>query len=145
MKTFLSLLNKNLRALFCISSANWAMEFFGFRPAIWYIHHLTTDPKLYFWHVNRRVKNTKRKIASHLDAPLHPLFVDNWYSYHTYEVPFHIFIQLNLSVNQSQLDCGSILCKFCYKDLKIHCKIWGFHGGDYEEWCLLGCYAVWLL
>jgi hypothetical protein len=18
----------------------------------------------------------------------------------------------------------------------------GFHGGDYEEWCLLGCYAV---
>jgi hypothetical protein len=26
-----------------------------------------------------------------------------------------------------------------------NCKIWGFHGGDYEEWCLLGCYAVWLL
>jgi hypothetical protein len=25
------------------------------------------------------------------------------------------------------------------------CKIWGFHGGDYEEWRLLGCYAVWLL
>jgi hypothetical protein len=25
------------------------------------------------------------------------------------------------------------------------CKIWGFHGGDSEEWCLLGCYAVWLL
>jgi hypothetical protein len=24
-------------------------------------------------------------------------------------------------------------------------KIWGFHGGDFEEWCLLGCYAVWLL
>jgi hypothetical protein len=23
-------------------------------------------------------------------------------------------------------------------------KISGFHGGDYEEWCLLGCYAVWL-
>jgi hypothetical protein len=22
------------------------------------------------------------------------------------------------------------------------CKIWGFHGGDYEEWCLLGCYRV---
>jgi hypothetical protein len=21
----------------------------------------------------------------------------------------------------------------------------GFHGGDYEEWCLLGCYAVYLL
>jgi hypothetical protein len=27
----------------------------------------------------------------------------------------------------------------------LSCKIWGFHGGDYEEWCLLGCYAVWLL
>jgi hypothetical protein len=25
------------------------------------------------------------------------------------------------------------------------CKIWGFHGGDYEEWCLLGCCAMWLL
>jgi hypothetical protein len=24
-------------------------------------------------------------------------------------------------------------------------KIWGFHGGNYEEFRLLGCYAVWLL
>jgi hypothetical protein len=24
-------------------------------------------------------------------------------------------------------------------------KTWGFHSGDYEEWRLLGCYAVWLL
>jgi hypothetical protein len=23
--------------------------------------------------------------------------------------------------------------------------IWGFRGGDYEEWRLLGCYASWLL
>jgi hypothetical protein len=30
-------------------------------------------------------------------------------------------------------------------NMMITCKIWGFHGGDYEEWCLLGCYAVWLL
>jgi hypothetical protein len=22
-------------------------------------------------------------------------------------------------------------------------KIWDFHGGDYEEWCLLECYVVW--
>jgi hypothetical protein len=21
----------------------------------------------------------------------------------------------------------------------------GVHGGDYEEWCLLGCYTLWLL
>jgi hypothetical protein len=27
----------------------------------------------------------------------------------------------------------------------IACKIWGFHGGDYEECCLLGCCAMWLL
>jgi hypothetical protein len=27
----------------------------------------------------------------------------------------------------------------------VSCKVGGFHGGDYEEWCLLGCYAVWLL
>jgi hypothetical protein len=25
------------------------------------------------------------------------------------------------------------------------CKVWGFHGGDYEECRLLGCYALWLL
>jgi hypothetical protein len=25
------------------------------------------------------------------------------------------------------------------------CKIWGFHGGDCEGCCLLGCDAVWLL
>jgi hypothetical protein len=31
------------------------------------------------------------------------------------------------------------------QQLKALCKIWGFHGGDYEEWFLLGCYAVWLL
>jgi hypothetical protein len=27
----------------------------------------------------------------------------------------------------------------------ILCKIFGFHGGEYEECGLLGCYAVWLL
>jgi hypothetical protein len=32
---------------------------------------------------------------------------------------------------------------FCMKILE--CKTWGIHGGDYEEWPLLGCYAVWLL
>jgi hypothetical protein len=25
----------------------------------------------------------------------------------------------------------------------LPCKIWGFHSGDYEECCLLGCYAMW--
>jgi hypothetical protein len=27
----------------------------------------------------------------------------------------------------------------------IICKTSGFHGGDYEVWRLLGCYAMWLL
>jgi hypothetical protein len=27
----------------------------------------------------------------------------------------------------------------------VDCKIWGIHGSDYEEWRLLGCYAVCLL
>jgi hypothetical protein len=29
--------------------------------------------------------------------------------------------------------------KYKYQRL---CTIWSFHGGDYEEWCLLGCYTV---
>jgi hypothetical protein len=29
--------------------------------------------------------------------------------------------------------------------LPILCKIWGLHGGNYEECRLLGCYAMWLL
>jgi hypothetical protein len=32
-----------------------------------------------------------------------------------------------------------------FRDIMVTCKILGFHGGDYEECCLLGCYAVWLL
>jgi hypothetical protein len=37
-------------------------------------------------------------------------------------------------------------CKWNIKfQVKLEHKIWGFHGGDYEEWRLLGCYAVWLL
>jgi hypothetical protein len=26
----------------------------------------------------------------------------------------------------------------------IQCRIWGFHGGDYEEFRLLGCGAMWV-
>jgi hypothetical protein len=38
-----------------------------------------------------------------------------------------------------------IVSKIQFTNKLERCKIWGFHGGDYEEWCLLGCYAVWLL
>jgi hypothetical protein len=37
------------------------------------------------------------------------------------------------------------LTVFIHLPTLLPCKIWGFHGRDYEEWCLLGCYAVWLL
>jgi hypothetical protein len=36
------------------------------------------------------------------------------------------------------LFCGPLRIVSC-------CKIRGIHGGDYEEWSLLRCYAVWLL
>jgi hypothetical protein len=50
---------------------------------------------------------------------------------------------LGLSVlrdTMSLLD-WSVLRRQC----RFLCKTWGFHGGDYEEWCLQGCYAMWLL
>jgi hypothetical protein len=34
-------------------------------------------------------------------------------------------------------------CSLPYLSL-LH-KVWGFHGGGYEEWRLVGCYTVWLL
>jgi hypothetical protein len=53
---------------------------------------------------------------------------------------------------QSWYNLGNILEFFTRDEENVighdeytRCKIWGFHGGDYEEWCLLGCYAVWLL
>jgi hypothetical protein len=39
----------------------------------------------------------------------------------------------------------SLLSNFKLAALSETCKIWGFHGGDYDEWCLLVCYAVWFL
>jgi hypothetical protein len=29
-----------------------------------------------------------------------------------------------------------------YRLISELCKILGFHGGDYKEWCLLGCHAM---
>jgi hypothetical protein len=43
---------------------------------------------------------------------------------------------------------GIIRSGWCRKvtvEQSMECKIWGSHGGDYEEWCFLGCYALWLL
>jgi hypothetical protein len=41
---------------------------------------------------------------------------------------------------------STLLIHVCPDAISLkHCKIWSFHGGDYDERCLLGCYAVWLL
>jgi hypothetical protein len=45
-------------------------------------------------------------------------------------------------VETAELKLGNIYKTFNENKQK---KILGFHGGDYEEWCLLGCYTVWLL
>jgi hypothetical protein len=42
-------------------------------------------------------------------------------------------------------DISAYSFSFVISTRKFVCKILGFHGGDYEEWCFLGCYAVWLL
>jgi hypothetical protein len=31
------------------------------------------------------------------------------------------------------------------KTIQKERKIWGLHSSDYEELCILACYAVWLL
>jgi hypothetical protein len=41
-------------------------------------------------------------------------------------------------------NCIQLLFFYYSKQHKFY-KIWGFHGGGYEKWCLLGCYAVWFL
>jgi hypothetical protein len=33
----------------------------------------------------------------------------------------------------------------CYSEVTKVCEIWGFHGGDYEEYRFLGSDAMWLL
>jgi hypothetical protein len=58
------------------------------------------------------------------------------------------WILVMLANIQSRTLC---LLIFCLKTEKLEykwahfCKNWGFHGGGYEEWLLLGCYAMGLL
>jgi hypothetical protein len=46
------------------------------------------------------------------------------------------------------LACSTVPQPLCYSmhSMRIHrSKIWGFHGNDFEEWRLLGFYAIWFL
>jgi hypothetical protein len=49
---------------------------------------------------------------------------------------FIVYLIIKITVSDMKTDIENVL---------ILSKIWGFHGGDYEECRLLGCYAVWLL
>jgi hypothetical protein len=50
---------------------------------------------------------------------------------------------LNRGEDSETYSSHGTLCHCVHRHRR--CKISGFHGGDYEEWRLLGCYAVWLL
>jgi hypothetical protein len=64
--------------------------------------------------------------------------------------PAEILHRLNAQQEEETLSHASVYGQYkkfaegCKEVLKL-CKILGFHGGDYEEWHLLGCYSVWLL
>jgi hypothetical protein len=44
--------------------------------------------------------------------------------------------------DQEQWGRGRNTAQCQFREPTRWCTIWGFHGGNYEEWCLLGCYAV---
>jgi hypothetical protein len=37
---------------------------------------------------------------------------------------------------------GEKSCKSNYRSISLLSRIWGSHGGEYEDGCLLGCSAV---
>jgi hypothetical protein len=66
------------------------------------------------------------------------------------EIHVHIVMSnavSNPTIQPIQFILIQIWTVMCYKQDKGFelSKIWGFHYGDYEECCPLGCYAMWLL
>jgi hypothetical protein len=53
------------------------------------------------------------------------------------------FIHENITFNKIHgSNCTAEIGGWTCKQTETNqCNIWGFQGGDYEEWCLLGCYA----
>jgi hypothetical protein len=61
-------------------------------------------------------------------------------------IPRAVYSDVSTDEKRRNVYRGSVCsCFMRRKDIWSVVKIWGFHGCDYEEWCLLGCYAVWLL
>jgi hypothetical protein len=72
----------------------------------------------------------------------HNICVTDLFNSHQFNV-----IYLESILTAAKVDCDGTHVKRnkWFEKWVCICKIWGFHGGDYEEWCLLGCYAVCLL
>jgi hypothetical protein len=102
------------------------------------VKNLQTDsevhPASYPFGTARSFRVVKRQAASRRRK--RDLYMHFLYSLHSVELSY-------LSTGIALL--SRITRPPSYLGQTIFCKIWGFHGGDYEEWCLLGCYAVWLL
>jgi hypothetical protein len=63
---------------------------------------------------------------------------------HARNIELHFPASWNSPLWQANSHSAS-LKRETWEKLEDSCKIWGFHGGDYEECLLLGSYAVWLL
>jgi hypothetical protein len=77
-------------------------------------------------------------VSCDLSLPLHTLtFAENILTV----VLWQWYVQINVAI----LNIIYFTLLYLKHDVSETCKIWSFHGCDYEEWCFLGCYAVWLL
>jgi hypothetical protein len=82
----------------------------------------------------------------------HTFFPSQFWSSHfpcSIWLVLNIFLMILFSLVCIKCPAHSSLLAYIYRMmpglLNSLLEIWGFHGGDYEEWCLLGCYAVSLL
>jgi hypothetical protein len=57
---------------------------------------------------------------------------------------FIIYVPSKQLQGQLKTELSAVIGIYIMYKQNIKCKIWGFHGGDYEESCLLRCYALWL-
>jgi hypothetical protein len=55
------------------------------------------------------------------------------------------FVDKTVSRGQLSRTPTAVNLSFLDRNVIDICRIWGFHGSNYEEWRLLGCYAMWLL
>jgi hypothetical protein len=56
------------------------------------------------------------------------------------------YVKMELeAIEWSGLNTIKISLNFVFRENGNRCKIWGFHGGDYDDYHLLGDDAVWLL